>query len=158
MEYDRLDRRLVELLTAEPRIAVVEAARRLGVARATVQARLDRLVRTGALSFRPRLCPERFGYPVKALVSIELRQEPDSRTALRGLARIPEVTDIYSSTGASDLVIKVAAQSNDDLRRVLGRVLVVEGISRTNSTILMTTHLEDRDLPLFVEATGGPDR
>lgn len=45
MTIDPLDARLITLLTEEPRIGVLECSRRLGVARGTVQARLDRLDR-----------------------------------------------------------------------------------------------------------------
>ena len=55
---DALDARLLDLLTAEPRAGVLEASRRLGVARGTVQARLDRLVARGVIrSFAPTLDP-----------------------------------------------------------------------------------------------------
>ena len=42
---DELDARIVELFTTEPRVGVLECSRRLGVARGTVQARLDRMSR-----------------------------------------------------------------------------------------------------------------
>ena len=44
---DELDATLLRLFSAEPRIGVLEASRRLGVARGTVQARLDKLSRAG---------------------------------------------------------------------------------------------------------------
>ena len=47
---DALDGRLIELLKAEPRVGVLEASRRLGVARGTVQARLDRLHARGVIT------------------------------------------------------------------------------------------------------------
>ena len=57
---DQLDRTLIELFAAEPRVGVLEASRRLGVARGTVQARLDRLQRTGVVSgWGPELEPGR---------------------------------------------------------------------------------------------------
>ena len=46
---DELDVPLIELFAAEPRIGVLEASRRLGVARGTVQARLDKLVAQGVV-------------------------------------------------------------------------------------------------------------
>jgi DNA-binding Lrp family transcriptional regulator len=72
---DELDGRLIELLTAEPRVGVLEASRRLGVARGTVQARLDRLHARGIITgYGPDINPAAIGYGVMAFVTLELRQ------------------------------------------------------------------------------------
>ncbi len=72
---DGLDGRLIELFAAEPRIGVLEASRRLGVARGTVQARLDKLVSSGVVTgWGPELSPEALGYPVTAFLTLEIRQ------------------------------------------------------------------------------------
>src|SRR5258708_8365811 len=72
---DQLGGRLMELLTAEPRIGVLEASRRLGVARGTVQARLDRMQARGVITgFGPDIDPAALGHVVTAFVTVELRQ------------------------------------------------------------------------------------
>ena len=64
---DDLDRRLLDLFADEPRIGVLEASRRLGVARGTVQARLDQLAATGVITgWGPDVAPAALGYPVTA--------------------------------------------------------------------------------------------
>ena len=72
---DELDVRLIDLFTAEPRVGVLEASRRLGVARGTVQARLDRLAERGVVTgWGPGLSPEALGHPVTAFLTLEIRQ------------------------------------------------------------------------------------
>jgi DNA-binding Lrp family transcriptional regulator len=67
---DALDARLLRELDAEPRMGVLELSRRLGVARATAQARLDRLVKRGVIaSFAPRVEPDALGYTVTAFAT-----------------------------------------------------------------------------------------
>ncbi|MET1051849.1 MAG: Lrp/AsnC family transcriptional regulator [Mycetocola sp.] len=152
MTPDALDVRLVTLLTDDPRIGVLEASRRLGVARATVQARLDKLVGSGAVSsLAPQLDPAHFGFPVTAFVSLELTQSLGGPAA-RDLERIPEVLEIHSVSGAADLLLRVVARSNDDLQRVLDTVLGVESVVRASSSIVLTTFLDHRTLPAFTEA------
>src|SRR5665809_7903 len=74
---DDLDGTLIRLFEQQPRIGVLEASRRLGVARGTVQARLDKLSRTGVIAgWGPRLDPEALGYPVMAFLTLEIRQDP----------------------------------------------------------------------------------
>ena len=74
---DDLDRRVLDLFSTEPHIGVLGASRRLGVARGTVQARLDRLEQRGVITgWGPRLSPEALGYPVTAFLTLEIRQDP----------------------------------------------------------------------------------
>ena len=85
MAIDELDARLIRLFADEPRIGVMEASRRLGVARGTVQARLDRLQADGVVhGFGPQIDPAALGYPVTAFATLEIRQGqgPDVRAHL----------------------------------------------------------------------------
>jgi DNA-binding Lrp family transcriptional regulator len=68
---DDTDRRLLEIVLADPRVGVREFSRRLGVARGTAQARLDKLEARGVLaSWAPQVDPSALGYPLGALVHI----------------------------------------------------------------------------------------
>src|ERR1700678_2653294 len=72
---DSLDAALIELLAAEPRVGVLEASRRLGVARGTVQARLDRMTDRGVITgYGPEVDPAALGYEVTAFITLEIRQ------------------------------------------------------------------------------------
>src|SRR5690349_22674438 len=101
---DDLDRSLLALFAADPRVGVLEASRRLGVARGTVQARLDKLSATGVITgWGPDLSPEALGYPVTAFLTLEIRQETSQggHDVVGGhLAAIPEVLEAHTPTGA----------------------------------------------------------
>ena len=149
---DALDVRLVQTLRDEPRLGVLGLARTLGVARATVQSRLDRLLKSGAMSLEPRMDPARFGYPVSALVSVELRQSDLGNPAAQQMISIPEVVEIHSVSGQSDLLVRVVARSNEDLQLVLYRILAIEQVLRTSTSILLRTFLEHRADAVFEHA------
>ena len=75
MTIDALDGRLLTLLTEQPQIGVLGASRALGVARGTVQARLDRLVQRGVITtMAPHVDPAALGFPVTAFCTLEIRQ------------------------------------------------------------------------------------
>lgn len=134
-------------------MGVLEASRRLGVARGTVQARLDRLVRDRVItSFAPSLSSEALGYPVTAFLTLEIRQGSGHDLVARHLAAIPEVLEAYTITGAGDMWARVVARSNADLQRVIDKVVTFEGIVRSSTVIALATQIEHRVLPL-VEAT-----
>ncbi|MEN2739477.1 Lrp/AsnC family transcriptional regulator [Microbacterium sp. X-17] len=148
---DRLDADLIALLTEEPRLGVFEASRRLGVARGTVQARLDRLQRTGVIKdFAPTIDSLRLGFPVTAFVTAEIAQSDLS--VVDHLRGIPEVLEVHTVTGAGDLLIRVVARSNADLQRVISGILSEPGISRTSTVIALETTIEHRSVPLVESA------
>lgn len=153
---DDLDVRLVDLFAAEPRIGVLEASRRLGVARGTVQARLDRLQRDGVVTgFGPEIDPAALGYDVTAFVTLEIVQGSGHDTVARHLATIPEVLEAHTISGAGDLMCRVVARSNADLQRVLDLVVADPAINRSSTTIALATQIPLRTLPLL-RAAGSP--
>ena len=157
MTIDQLDQRIIEVFAVEPRVGVLECSRRLGVARGTVQARLDRLTRTGVIrGWGPELDPRALGYPVTAFVTLEIRQHHPSRAAHDAvadhLATIPEVLEAHTTTGAGDVLARIVARSNADLQRVLDRVLASEGVVRASTVIALDTQIGHRVLPLLREA------
>lgn len=153
---DDLDVTLIRLFTAEPRIGVLEASRRLGVARGTVQARLDKLGRAGVIAgWGPLLDPEAIGYPVTAFLTLEIRQGAGHETIAAHLAQIPEVLEVFTITGAGDMWARVVARSNADLQRVIDAVLSDEGIVRSSTVIALATQVRHRVLPLLDAAARG---
>jgi DNA-binding Lrp family transcriptional regulator len=145
---DELDVRLLRELDAAPRVGVLELSRRLGVARGTVQARLDRLLRRGVIaSFAPTLDPVALGYGVTAFATVEIRQGSGA-VVLGHLRAIPEVLEVHTITGQGDLLCRVVARSNADLQHVLDRVTQFPEIVRTSTVIALSNPISHRVLPL----------
>lgn len=145
---DELDARILRLFTEEPRVGVLEASRRLGVARGTVQARLDKLMSTGIIrSFAPSLDPSAMGYRVTAFATLEIRQGGRGPVAAH-LARIPEVLEVHTITGQGDLLCRIVARDNDDLQRVIDDLVGDADIVRTSTLIALSTVVGARVLPL----------
>lgn len=150
---DALDGRMLDLFTQDPRIGVLEASRRLGVARGTVQARLDRLADSGVvIDWGPNLSPEALGFPVTAFLTLEIRQGAGHDAVAAHLARIPEVLEAYTITGAGDMWARVVARSNADLQRVIDQVLAAHGIERSTTVIALAGQIPHRVLPLARQA------
>ena len=145
---DELDARLLRELDAAPRAGVLELSRRLGVARGTVQARLDRLIERGVIaSFAPTLDPSALGYSVTGFATLEIRQGR-GHDVLEHLRQIPEVLEVHTITGAGDMLCRVVARSNADLQRVLDRVTEFPEIVRTSTAIALSNPIRHRVLPL----------
>ena len=149
MSVDALDARILRLFAAEPRVGVLEASRRLGVARGTVQARLDRLQRDGVVrGWGPDIATTAIGYPVTAFATLQIEQGSGHTTVAEALARIPEVLEVHTITGAEDLWCRIVARSNADMQRVIDKLVSFEGIQRTSTVIAMANPVPYRVLPL----------
>ena len=146
---DALDVRLLLLLSEQPRIGVLECSRRLGVARGTVQARLDRLQRRGVIrGFGPDIDPAALGYEVTAFVTLEIAQGRGHQTVAEHLAGIPEVLELHTITGQGDLLCRIVARSNADLQRVIDQVVADRDIRRASTLIALSAPIPYRMLPL----------
>ena len=139
---DDLDRTMLALLGADARISVATLARRLKVARSTVQARLERLETTGVIA----------GYTVKlgeaarqgriratVLLNIEPRAQANILTRLK--AR-PEVERVHTTSGRVDLLLQVSAPSTAQLDAVLDQMGEMTGVKSSESLIHLSTKID----------------
>ena len=139
---DNLDRHLIALLSENSRTATSEISRRLGVSRSTVQSRIDRLVRDGLIErFTVEVGREYESRLVEAHVLIKVDQA-QTGIAHAGLRRISQVTAIYAISGEYDLIAVIAAESTVELNRLLDSVASLDGITRTNSSVVLETILQ----------------
>jgi DNA-binding Lrp family transcriptional regulator len=149
---DPVDAAILALFAAEPRVGVLEASRRLRLARGTVQARLDKLAARGiVIGWGPDIDPAALGYPVTAFVTLEITQSGHDAIGAH-LATIPEVLEVHTITGAGDLLCRVVARSNADLQRVIDDVVAAYGIGRTSTVIALATQVPHRVMPLVHSA------
>ncbi|MGK2928877.1 MAG: Lrp/AsnC family transcriptional regulator [Acidimicrobiales bacterium] len=155
-EIDGLDARLLRALAETPRVGVMELARRLEVARGTVQARLDKLRQRGVVTgFGPDIDLRRLGYDVLAFITLEIAQGA-LESVVEHLRTIPEVLEIHTTTGPGDLLCRVVAPTNTDLQPLIGRMLASGGVVRATTHIALTEQLPYRVLPLVDQVDGEP--
>jgi DNA-binding Lrp family transcriptional regulator len=139
---DDLDSGILALLGADARISVATLARRLKVARSTIQARLERLETTGVIA----------GYTVKLgeaarqgrlRASVLLTIEPRAQAAiLARLKSIPEVERVFSTSGRVDLLLQVATANTSVLDTVLDQIGQMAGVKASESLIHLSTRLD----------------
>jgi DNA-binding Lrp family transcriptional regulator len=153
MNVDALDAKIVRFFTDTPRASVLEASRVLGVARATIQSRLDRMTGAGVISsWVPQPDPAKFGYPMVAFCSLTINQDLGHDAVAEALAAIPELIEIHTVSGSSDLMARIAARSNPDLQRVLDAMIATKTVLRASSVIVLNTHFQGRTLSLLEAA------
>jgi len=136
---DDTDRRLISLLRNDARASVASLAKALGVSRGTVQNRMARLSASGTIvGYTVRLKPDVEEQRMRAFmtVAVEGTQVDAVIKALRGE---PAVAALYSTNGRWDIVAELRAESLEGFDRVLGRIRLIEGISQTETSLLLST-------------------
>jgi DNA-binding Lrp family transcriptional regulator len=136
---DDTDLKLIGLLRADGRATALSLARRLGVSRGTVQNRMARLEREGViLGYTLRLAEPVEEARITALMNIAV--DSNREDAVRAaLATDPAVRVLHSTTGRWDLVAELQAATLPAFDRVLERIRRVEGIGRTETSILLSS-------------------
>ncbi|PNU06860.1 Lrp/AsnC family transcriptional regulator [Novosphingobium guangzhouense] len=135
-ELDSLDRRLISLLREDGRASVSKLAQTLGVSRATVQSRLDRLVKSGTiLGFTLRT----HGNTEKRIRAIALIEVEGHSTAavIRSMRGIPETRSLHTTNGAWDLIAEIEAGDLPEFDRILRELRSIEGVLNSETSILL---------------------
>lgn len=139
---DDLDAQLLEALAQATRPSVLEVSRTLGIARNTAQARLDRLRAAGVVTgFGPVLDRRRLGFEVLAFVSLQVSQGHEA-PLLDGLDELPEVLEVYKTTGEADLLVRVVARDQAHLHRILQAIVALSGVIRSTSALALDAPVE----------------
>ncbi|MFI5914381.1 Lrp/AsnC family transcriptional regulator [Dactylosporangium sp. NPDC051541] len=144
---DSLDARILLALDDDPDVTTLALAHRLGIARNTLHARLQRLRTTGALrDFSRRVDPAALGRGLTAFVSVSLSQTT-ARRAIAALHDIPEVIEVHATTGEADLLLKVVARDTHDLHRISDTLVQIPDVVRTSTVISLK-----EEMPLRLRA------
>ncbi|SBS73864.1 Lrp/AsnC family transcriptional regulator [uncultured Microbacterium sp.] len=149
---DHVDLELLNALADDHRATVVALSERLGLSRNTVQARMAKLDRSGVfLSFERAMAPSELGFPIEAMLSVTVHQAQLPRITAE-LALIPEVLQAHGLSGQVDLLVRVAARDTQHLFDVDARILAIEGVERTETSLVMGEVIGYRVRPLLEEA------
>ncbi len=136
------DQLLLSLLAENARAPVSELARRLGLSRTTVQARIERLERGGVISgYTVRMSTAAERALVRACVMITVKPKHAVPTVAE-LKDIREVRTLHSISGEVDLMAMVAAGSVAELDAVVDRIGALEGVERTQTSVIMATKFD----------------
>jgi len=149
ISIDRLDADLIKTLAENPRVGLLEVARQLGVARGTVTARLDKLVRRGVVTgFGPEVEPAAVGFPILAFVWLEIAQGRLDE-AVEQLRSVPELLEAHATSGDRDLLCRVVAKDPEHLQEIVNTMVRTATVRRSTSHIALSHQIPMRTQPLL---------
>jgi DNA-binding Lrp family transcriptional regulator len=142
MPRDSLDRNLIALLQANARESTANLARKLGVARTTVLARLARLEREGeVVGYTVRLGHAEADRGVQAYVGI-VTEPKAAREVTRKLARLPELRQLSSVSGEFDYIALLRAESTQRLDALLDEIGEITGVTKTTTSVVLALRVD----------------
>ncbi len=137
---DDIDRQLISLLRANARTPVATLAKKLKVARGTVQNRMARLEADGLIvGYTVKLKPQAEGHHIRALMNVAVEGN-NAEAVLKALRGDPAVVELHTTNGRWDLVAELRADNLEEFDRVLRRIRLLEGIANTETNLLLSTH------------------
>ncbi len=142
---DDIDRRLVELLRANGRATYAELARTVGLSAPSVHERVAKLESSRViLGYHAAVDHAAVGEAVTALVGVfesDVEADEDLVDALR---RMPEITDCFYVAGEEAFLLRVRVEDIAALERVVSSISRLRGVSRTRTTVVLSSRWEDR--------------
>lgn len=132
--FDDIDLRIMDALAEDGRRPFTQVAEDLGIAEATVRARVNRLLRRDAIRFVTDMRPHELGL-LFAYLGVKI-SGPDVRRSIDAICRIPEAVYVIECTGHYDVLVEIVAQDGDDLLRVMHeQVRAVPGVLEVDSFV-----------------------
>ncbi|HEY7645949.1 MAG TPA: Lrp/AsnC family transcriptional regulator [Hyphomicrobiales bacterium] len=136
---DEVDETLIAALRRDGRRSVSDLAQELGISRATVRARMERLIASGEIAgFTVQLRTDLQEPAIRAITLIEVEGKSSDQVVQR-LSGIPEVLAIHSTNGRWDLIAEIGTPDLEAFDRTLSRIRLIEGISATETSLLLST-------------------
>jgi Lrp/AsnC family transcriptional regulator for asnA, asnC and gidA len=149
LQIDSLDKKILEMITKNARIAYLEVARECNVSGAAIHQRVQKLNRMGVITgSKFTIEPKKIGYKTCAYMGIFLEQASLYKDVLKELKKIPEITQCHFTTGNYSVFIKIFARDNEHLKSILSdKIQLISGIARTETFISLEEGF-NRSIPI----------
>lgn len=149
MTYEHLDRRLIRALQRDARRSLRQLAEELDVSTGTVRNHLRDLEERGVIrGYRPEVDYARLGYSLVTVTRIKARGDAIP-AIVEELAADPRLTHVYEITGDFDVMVVGRFRSDVEMNREIKRLLGVEGVEGTNTSVVLQVHKEGGDVDLM---------
>lgn len=153
---DAVDRKLIEALRGNARASYAELGRLVGLSGPSVADRLGRLEHQGVITgYRALIAPLALGLGVTALVGLQLAGTAEHDEVAERLREVREIEDCWFTAGEDSYMIKVRVADVDALERTVRRLARIDGITRTRTTVVLSTTWEGRPSELPEEKPEG---
>ena len=151
-KIDKLDLKILSIISDNARIPFKDVAEECGVSRAAVHQRVARMVETGVIERSSyKVNPKSIGYSTCTYIAIRLERSSMYRPVAEALAQIPEIVECHYTTGSYGMIVKLYCHDNDHLIQLLtDKIQIIEGVNSTETLISLEQSI-NRNVPIKVD-------
>lgn len=151
-KMDKLDRKILKILSRNARIPFKDVAADCGVSRAAIHQRVQHLIDANViLGSGFDVNPKSLGYTTCTYVGITLEKGSMYKEVVERLQHIPEIVECHFTTGPYTMLVKLYVRDNEQLMDLLNRQLQhIPGVSATETLISLEQSIK-REVPVHVE-------
>ena len=147
LELDEIDRRLLDLLQDDCRTALVRLGEQVGLSAPSVLERIKKLEAAGIVSgYHAVLDARRLGLDITAFIGVITDHPSAIGQFEQQVTAIPDVLECHHVTGEYTLLLKVKTANTSSLERLISRIRQIEGVARTETLVVLSTHVERTQL------------
>ena len=149
LELDEIDRRLLDLLQEDCRTPLVRLGEQVGLSAPSVLERIKKLEGAGIVTgYRAILDAKRLGLDITAFIGVSIANQRDIDKFAEQMMRYADVLECHHVTGDESFILKVKAANTSALEKLLGDIRSVEGVTRTVTSVVLSTAKEKLTLEL----------
>ena len=148
-EFDAVDREILELLQTNCKQPLAAIGEKVGLSAPAVVERIHKLEEAGVITaYVALLDARRVGKDVIAFIGVSTDHPRAIGSLEQQVVAIEDVLECHHVTGVHTLMLKVKTHSTETLEHLIDRVRMLDGVTRTETTVVLSTHAERSRLPL----------
>jgi len=143
MTFDATDRRILAILRENGRASHAAIAKDVGLSAPAVGERIRKLEHAGVIrGYRAVFDPTTLGLGICAFVAIAPQPRNPNANLVENLIALPEIEELHAVAGTYGYIAKVRVPTPEDLDAFLDRLWVLDGVERTETTMVLRTSVE----------------
>lgn len=142
-KIDKLDQKILNIVTRNARIPSKDVALECGVSRAAIHQRLQRLQEMKVITGSAYIVdPRALGYGTCTYIGVKLGKGSLYRNAVKEMEKIPEIVECHYTTGPYSMLIKVYARDTHHLMELINdKIQHIDGVAETETLISLEQSL-----------------
>lgn len=151
-KIDKLDRKILEVISQNARIPFRDVADQCDVSRAAIHQRVQRMIESNVITGSGyHVNPKVLGFSTSAYIGIKLERGSMYKNAIPEFEKIPEVTECHFTTGPYTLLVKLYARDNEHLMDLLNtKIQEIPGVVATETMISLSQGVK-RKVPIILK-------
>ena len=143
VSFDAVDRRILATLREQGRVSHAALAKEVGLSAPAVGERIRKLEQAGVITgYQATFSPDALGLGICAFVSIAPQPRNPGANLVENLRAMPEIEELHAVAGPYGYVAKVRVSTSEALDAFLDRLWILEGVERTETTMVLRTSVE----------------